>query len=57
MWNVANNYKSFNKFFAEYDNILEDLVKSGKWKFQNKPKLVENLLFTDAGYFFCMQKC
>jgi len=57
MWNVANNYKSFNKFFAEYDNIMEDLVKSGKWKEVCKPKLVENLLFSDAGYFFCMQKC
>ena len=56
LWNVAQDYKNFNKFFESYDEILEDLVKQGKWKYHQKPKVVDNLLFSDSGHLFIMQK-
>ena len=56
MWNVADDYENFNKYFKDYDEIVDGLVNAGKWSFFKPKQEIKNLLFSDSGHMFVMRK-
>ena len=56
MWNIAQGYEGFNDFFLDYDKILKGHIEKKDWEEVMPVRKLDNMLFEDAGFTYCMKK-